>query len=85
MDQIYMRSTHPYAFRSGHWAELLRVDAVRPEDGRPLRMVFVVRFPDMTYDTWAVYDEDALYEFTDEMPAEFRQEKREWLAAGSPA
>jgi hypothetical protein len=48
---------HPYAFRSGQWAELLTV-APDPEE----HDCYVVRFPDGVTDFWVVADIDGQYE-----------------------
>ena len=82
-DPIYIRSAHKNAFRRDQWAEILRVELWNPLDGRPQRMVYHVRFPDMAFDRWPIYDEDSLYEFTTERPEEFQKAKRQWLASGS--
>lgn len=54
-----IRATHPYAFRSGQWATLLRRER-HPETGRDC---YVVRFPDGAKDWWVVADQDEHYEF----------------------
>lgn len=54
----FIRSMHPYAFRSGKWAEVLTV-APSPDD----RDCFIVRFPDGVTDYWVVNDPLGEYEF----------------------
>lgn len=52
-----IRTTHPYGFRSGEWAQLLTI-APAPEG----RDCYVVRFPDGATDYWVVNDPDGQYE-----------------------
>lgn len=59
-----IRATHSYAFRSGEWAELIRMAPFTPEGGRHTRDCFVVRFPEDGFvDYWVVADPDGHYEF----------------------
>lgn len=55
----YIRSTHPYGYRSGEWAEILTV-APSPE-----RDCYVVRFLDGATDFWPVNDPSDAYEFAE--------------------
>lgn len=55
----YIRGTHPYSFRSGHWARLRNV-LEDPETGR---RQYVVEFADGVTDFWPVDDAVAGYEF----------------------
>jgi hypothetical protein len=65
-DRKLIRTTHPYGFRCGQWAEVLTI-APDPEG----RDCYIVRFPDGTTDYWVVTDPDGGYEhaFTDEASA----------------
>lgn len=59
-----IRGTHPYGFRSGQWAELVRIMPYTPEGNRHTRDCFMVRFPEDGFvDLWVVADPDARYEF----------------------
>lgn len=53
---IKIRATHPYAFRSGEWADLF---SIQYDDGRAM---YVVEFPDGAQDVWPSWDEDHGYE-----------------------
>ena len=53
-----VRATHPYAFRSGEWAQIVGVDESQYE-----RPCFLVVFPDGATDSWACVDPLAGYEF----------------------
>lgn len=56
--KIEIRSTHPYGFRSGTWAEILGVEW---KNDRPC---FKIMFPeDRFVDWWPVHDEWDPYEF----------------------
>jgi hypothetical protein len=67
----YIRAMHPYAYRSGQWAEILAVapangdrDILQPGD------CYIVRFADGATDFWPVFDDAARYEFArDELTA----------------
>lgn len=52
-----IRHTHPYGFRSGHWAV---IRAVVPG---PDRDCYLVEFPDGVTDFWPVEDPSEPYEF----------------------
>lgn len=54
---IYVRGTHPYAFRSGDWAHLFSIQ--HDEQGRDL---WVVEFPDGVMDVWPSWDKQHGYE-----------------------
>ena len=59
-----IRTTAPWGFRSGDWAEIVGVRMVLPEDGRTgYRPCFVIRFQDGVEDFYVINDEDAHYEF----------------------
>ena len=58
-DREFIRSVHPYGFRSGQWAEILKT--VPLEDGRPS---YHIRFADGTEDWWVVNDPSDEREFT---------------------
>jgi hypothetical protein len=49
---VRIRGNHPYAYRSGEWAELVTI-AYHPETGHEC---YVVIFPDGRTDWWAVDD-----------------------------
>lgn len=51
-----IRGNHPYAFRSGEWAEL---KGIVPG---PDRECYLVEFPDGVTDFWPTHDEAAEYE-----------------------
>jgi len=53
-----IRAHHPYAFRSGEWADLLSI--TKHAKGRDC---YAVRFSDGTSDFWPVDDAMAGYEF----------------------
>lgn len=53
-----VRSTHPYSFRSGEWATIVRED--KREDGKD---TWLVQFPDGVTDVWLQFDSPARYEF----------------------
>jgi hypothetical protein len=55
-----IRSTHPYSYRSGEWADLL---SWGPASEFNRRMVYFVRFEDGTRDWWAMDDPDNPCEF----------------------
>lgn len=55
----YIRSSHPYAFRSGEWAQIV-ARATDPENDREC---YFLRFEDGTTDIWPVHDPVAQYEF----------------------
>jgi hypothetical protein len=64
---LYVRGTHPYAFRSGQWAEVIGVGWLprrHGSDPREPRPVFKVRFVDGKEDYWPVYDQVAGHEFS---------------------
>lgn len=48
-----IRATHPYAYRSGKWAEITGLTGWPPGAERPC---YIVRFPDGTEDYWLVDD-----------------------------
>lgn len=54
---IYVRGTHPYAYRSGNWAHLFSIQ--HDDEGRDL---WVVEFPDGAMDVWPSWDKQAGYE-----------------------
>lgn len=56
-----IRSTHPYGFRSGQWAD---VKGVVP--GRD-RECYLVEFPDGVTDFWPTQDPSDSYEFDAEV------------------
>lgn len=58
---MFIRATHPHAFRSGEWAQL--VAAVESPE-IPGRTVWLVVFPDGATDEWPVDDEAHGYELT---------------------
>lgn len=60
MREGFIRATHPYAFRSGQWAQIVGVDEAQYD-----RPVFLVAFPDGATDSWACVDPDAGYEFAE--------------------
>jgi hypothetical protein len=51
-----VRHTHPFAFRSGQWAQIL---TTVESYGRPC---WLVQFPDGVTDWWVIDDPDADYE-----------------------
>jgi hypothetical protein len=60
---VKIRGTHPYAFRSGEWATLLRIEPIIVPSG--VRDCFVVIFDDAAEDLWPVEDSGFDYEFKD--------------------
>lgn len=58
-DPTFIRSLHPYAYRSGEWAQIVGRDS---SDGRAC---YLVVFPDGATDRWVVHDPDGDYEFRD--------------------
>ena len=64
--KLFIRATHPNAFRSGQWAEVLAIEYLYERHGdhpRPARPVLRVRWVDGVTDLWAAADEAAGYEF----------------------
>jgi hypothetical protein len=55
----FIRTTHPYGFRSGEWARLVMVVPARGRD------CYLVEFPDLVTDLWVVDDAAGRYEFED--------------------
>ena len=64
--QLFIRATHPDAYRSGQWAKVVKT-AFKPERfgerPQPARPVYEIEFVDGKIDQWPVYDEVAGYEF----------------------
>lgn len=66
---LYIRSVHPYAYRSGQWGKVLQVRYLperygdHPRDARP---VYVIQWVDGTTDYWPVYGHND-YEFASEV------------------
>lgn len=58
----FIRSCHPLTFRSGQWAQIVGVD--ESTYGRPC---FLLVFEDGATDAWPCVDEDARYEFAEEV------------------
>lgn len=64
---LYIRATHPYGFRSGQWAKVTGVRYLpkqSPPRERPARAVYVVQFVDGFTDLWPIYDPSDPYEFS---------------------
>ena len=59
----HIRSTHPYAFRSGEWARIKGTAMLPVTEGEPDRACYLVAFEDGVSDFWPVEDPDAQYEF----------------------
>lgn len=55
-----IRATHPYAYRSGEWAENAMIVTARGQD------CYLVSFPDGRTDLWPVEDPVAGYEFSED-------------------
>lgn len=68
---LYIRSTHPYAYRSGQWAQVMDIRYLparhgkHPRDARP---VYRIRWVDGTEDLWPVYGHND-YEFSGHVTA----------------
>lgn len=66
---LLIRATHPYGFRSGQWARVIEVVYLPAVYGhnhtitQPGRPVYRVEFVDGVRDLWPVYDETDSYEF----------------------
>lgn len=58
VEPCYIRATHPYAFRSDEWAEVVGVKMVNK------RPCWLVLFRDGRTDLWPVEDPVAGYEFS---------------------
>ncbi len=54
---MLVRSNHPYAYKSGQWAQIV-AEVVSDE-----RLVWLLVWPDGDTDEWAVEDPSAEYEF----------------------
>jgi hypothetical protein len=69
---LYIRATHPDAFRSGQWAKVVSVDYLPQRHGpspRDARPIYLVEFVDGRRDQWPVYDDVAGYEFSSAVTA----------------
>lgn len=58
---VFIRTMHPYGFRSREWARLVTV-MTDPEHERDCYLVW---FPDGATDHWVCDDPDGQYEFDD--------------------
>lgn len=75
---IYVRGTHPYAFRSGQWAHLFSIQ--HDEHGRD---IWVVEFPDGKGDAWPSWDSAAGYEVRIQIEEPFNDQSKEAVLTGT--
>ena len=69
---VYIRSTHPNAYRSGQWAKIIGVEWLCGGMGKgalPARPALTVEFVDGVVDEWALDDPVAGYEFSGQVTA----------------
>lgn len=59
----FVRTTHPYGFRSGQWGQIVGIVG----DDRERACCLVV-FPDGATDRWVIDDPQEPYEFASEAP-----------------
>ena len=62
-----IRSSHPYAYRSGQWARIIAVVPALDRDA------WLIEWPDKATDVWAINDPAAEYEFQPSGP-----ERKSW-------
>lgn len=58
----FIRSCHPYAYKSGQWGEIVGACFVDGPEGVP-RPCWDIVWPDGSVDTWPMLDSTADYEF----------------------
>jgi hypothetical protein len=58
----YVRATHPHAYKSGEWAQIVG------ERERNRRRVWLLVWPDGKTDEWVIDDPQAAYEFAETQP-----------------
>lgn len=67
---LFIRASHPSAYRSGQWAKVVAVRYLPQKYGdspRVARPVYLVEFIDGKQDQWPVYDDVAEYEFSSQV------------------